>query len=521
MLFRSGSLLLGCLPLLLSGCSSEPETPPEAAPGVLEQALTKPDVALFRGVVQRQGEEATFTPCNSKQSWRFVAAPAFWERWQQLGNPQKLYAEVEGQLELGQERGSPINLKLQQVDHLTPKPESCERDTNFAFRAFGHEPEWNLTLQGESGLYSTPGGSTTYQIKKSEQEANGQQILTLESLEGDDATLTFTPALCQEPQANQIWGYEVLFEQDETQLKGCGERGRAIASVMPPLQWYGIASQMKAQVGLDLTAEHLATLTYYRDTGPKVTYTGVWQPRANGLDLLLNQRNDWGTREAYPFTRQGDTLTASYQLINGAKAYLDEPLKLQPGTPALPVAPQDQSSAHDSGSETPTPAAFTPVVLQAGSQIDNAIQQTLLDYFAINKSDPKGVQYRFLTYDLNGDNYPDAIVQMNWCDKSGCTWLFFQGSLDGYRFLGRMEGVEGPLYVAPQSSKGWHDLVVQTGFGQWNRLAYDGVSYPIGVNGTPVIEPPASNSHSELRFGSAPWLRLPDPAAAPQQQNNQ
>ena len=101
MLFRSGSLLLVCLPLLLSGCSSEPETPPEAAPGVLEQALTKPDVALFRGVVQRQGEEATFTPCNSKQSWRFVAEPAFWQRWQELGNPDKLYAEVEGQLELG------------------------------------------------------------------------------------------------------------------------------------------------------------------------------------------------------------------------------------------------------------------------------------------------------------------------------------------------------------------------------------------------------------------------------------
>lgn len=504
-------LLLGCLPLLLSGCSSAPETPSQPQESV-ENALTRPDEALFRGTLQRKGDEATFTPCDSKQSWSFVAEPAFWQRWQELGNPQKLYAEVEGKLELGADRGSPINLKLRQVDHLAPQADSCHRDTNFAFRAFGHDPEWNLTLQGESGLFSRPDGSSTYQIKKSEQADNGQQILSLESLEGEEATLTFTPALCQEQQANQIWGYSVTLEQGDTKLQGCGERGRAIASVLPPLKWYGVSAEMKAQVGLVLTPEHLATFTYYRDAGPKVVYNGVWQPTANGLDLLLNQRNELGAREVYPFTRDGDTLTASYQLINGAKAYLDQPLKLQPGTPALPVAPQDQASAHGSGSETPTQAAFTPVVLRAGSQIDSAIEQTLLDYFAINKSDPKGVQYRFLTYDLNDDHYPDAIVQMNWCQSNGCTWLIFQGSLDGYRFLSRMEGVEGPLYVAPQSSHGWHDLLVQSGFGQWNKLAFDGVTYPIGTTGTPVVEAPASNSHSELRFDGGPWLNLPDPA---------
>lgn len=50
------------------------------------------------------------------------------------------------------------------------------------------------------------------------------------------------------------------------------------------------------------------------------------------------------------------------------------------------------------------------------------------------------VQYRYLTYDLNDDNYPDALVQMNWCDKSGCVWLLFQGSVDGYRFRAALKG---------------------------------------------------------------------------------
>ncbi len=62
---------------------------------------------------------------------------------------------------------------------------------------------------------------------------------------------------------------------------------------------------------------------------------------------------------------------------------------------------------------------------------------------------------------MNEDGYPDAIVQMNWCDKTGCVWLLFQGSLDGYRFLSRLEGIQSPLLIAPERSQGWHALVVQ------------------------------------------------------------
>ena len=508
MFLRYGAIVLSLgLPLGLTACSSTSSEPSPAATQVSNE-LSRPGVALFRGILSGQGDTATFTPCDSKQSWRFSADPGFWQRWQDLGNPKQLYAQVEGKLTLAQERGAPITLTLNQVDHLTPDLQSCQRDTNFAFRAFGHEPEWNLTLQGETALYSTPGGSQTYSLKSNQQEANGVLTLSLTSLEGDDAELIFTPALCQESQANQIWGYEVKLKQGENQLLGCGERGRPLADVMPPLQWYGISAQMKAQVGLTLTEDHLANLSYYRDSGPKVEYAGVWQPTPQGLELLFNQRNGWGVSEQIPFTRDGQQLSAKYRKINGAQAYFDEPLLLRPGTPALPVAPQDQSSAHASGSETPTRAAFTPVVLQASLQEDGAVKQALLDYFAINKSNPDGVQYRYLTYDLNDDNYPDALVQMNWCDKSGCVWLLFQGSVDGYRFLGRIEGMQGPILISPNTTQGWHNLVVQSGFQQWSTLLFDGVSYPITLSGTPTTEAPASNSHTQLRFDTSNWLIL-------------
>lgn len=54
---------------------------------------------------------------------------------------------------------------------------------------------------------------------------------------------------------------------------------------------------------------------------------------------------------------------------------------------------------------------------------DSAIQLALQEYFRINQSSATGVQYRALSYDLNADGYPDAILQMNWCDKTGCVWL--------------------------------------------------------------------------------------------------
>jgi putative lipoprotein len=119
------------------------------------------------------------------------------------------------------------------------------------------------------------------------------------------------------------------------------------------------------------------------------------------------------------------------------------------------------------------------------------------------------VQYRALSYDLNADGYPDAVVQMNWCDKTGCVWLLFQGSLDGYRFLSRLEGIQSPLLIAPERSQGWHDLVVQSGFQQWATLAFDGVSYPTTLAAAKPVDPPASNSHSELRFDGSHWLTLP------------
>ena len=97
---------------------------------------------------------------------------------------------------------------------------------------------------------------------------------------------------------------------------------------------------MKAQVGLTLSPEHLAELNYYRDSGPQITYPGAWEYTEQAIILLFNARNGRAASESIPLQRQGESLSADYRLLNGGKAYFDEPLVLQPGTPALPLPPQ-------------------------------------------------------------------------------------------------------------------------------------------------------------------------------------
>ena len=76
----------------VTACSSN-STPPAPTPTL--SGAEVPSNALFRGQLSRlENGEASFTPCQSKESWRFIAEPAFWQRWAQMGNPKQLYAEL-------------------------------------------------------------------------------------------------------------------------------------------------------------------------------------------------------------------------------------------------------------------------------------------------------------------------------------------------------------------------------------------------------------------------------------------
>ena len=81
---------------------------------------------LFTGTIQRQGEQALFTPCGSKQQWQLLVDDNFWQQWQQLGSPQSLQASLSGHLAAGESRGAPFRLGSRQVSHITTEQSLCQ-----------------------------------------------------------------------------------------------------------------------------------------------------------------------------------------------------------------------------------------------------------------------------------------------------------------------------------------------------------------------------------------------------------
>lgn len=70
-------------------------------------------------------------------------------------------------------------------------------------------------------------------------------------------------------------------------------------------------------------------MIYTRETGPEVTYKGVWQPQKDQtLRVMFNQRMGLPTNESIPFRWKDNTLTADYRELQAGKAYFDKPLVL-------------------------------------------------------------------------------------------------------------------------------------------------------------------------------------------------
>jgi putative lipoprotein len=104
----------------------------------------------------------------------------------------------------------------------------------------------------------------------------------------------------------------------------------------------------------------------------------------------------------------------------------------------------------------------------------------------------------------------DALVEMNWCDKSGCVWLVLQGKDGQFQQVGRLEGFSGSVMVAPSAHNGWYDLLVPATeqANTFLTLEHDGTSYPARpvASNQPQPDP---NSLLELRFAGDNWLTMP------------
>ncbi len=561
--------VLSGLLIALVGCNTT------SVPGKNTQTLVASDMSarlqqelspLFSGTIQRQAEQAVFTPCGSNQQWQLVMDDSFWQQWQQLGSPQTLQASLSGQLSPGAGRGAPFSLEAKHVSRITTDQSICQNSSeNYLLKAGNNQPFWSLIIDGQQASLTTPDGVDSYQLTDVTRPAEKQLQLALDNQSGKQATLNLRPGYCQDADSQQWLGYVVTLELDDGQtLSGCAEQGKSLTQQQPAHDWQGHDDTQKADISLVLESNYQAKMIHTRETGPEVIYDGAWQPQNDQtIRVMFNQRMGLPINESITFHWKDNTLTADYRELEAGKAYFDKPLvlttkdgsentvttdsaTLPAGPAAVVVAPpatqeipagessfaQNETvlngaaataatsittriaknrSAVTSGTATAaTLASFSAGILQASVQADNAIEQALRQFLESSGSQASGTQYRYVKADLNGDGSLDALVEMNWCDKSGCVWLVLQGNNGQYQQVGRLEGFSGTVMVAPSAHNGWFDLLIPSAeqANTYLTLEHDGSAYPSrpAVSNQPQPDP---NTLLQLRFEGDNWLTIP------------
>jgi hypothetical protein len=137
---------------------------------------------------------------------------------------------------------------------------------------------------------------------------------------------------------------------------------------------------------------------------------------------------------------------------------------------------------------------------------------------ALNLGFRDHIRYMFQSLDFDGTgNRGVMLVYLRGsqvCGPAGCTLLVLQSTINGYRLMSRIPGVNQPVVITTQQTNGYPDLIVQTsGEGRlpaYRRLRFNGTSYPTDIASAPEI--PAGTT---IAGGIALASRLNDDVAAP------
>jgi hypothetical protein len=128
------------------------------------------------------------------------------------------------------------------------------------------------------------------------------------------------------------------------------------------------------------------------------------------------------------------------------------------------------------------------------------LMEAVQTYVAPFDAPNEDIRMRTEWTDLNGDGAADALVSLesaSWCGSGGCTLLVFEAITDAdevaelgaFRPAAEISLTHGPVVVAPTSTEGWADLLVQNADGQTSRLQFDGETYPASpADGVAVLE---------------------------------
>lgn len=250
--------------------------------------------------------------------------------------------------------------------------------------------------------------------------------------------------------------------------------------------------QSKPQSGLtttlELNADHSATTRYeYQNGDQSLIETGYWQQQDQQVHVLMTQHAETKMKALRVFSVNGFQLKAQKEIINGGEYNL--------GTDGLTVQKMKvETTMVEAGAQsTQGPVdALAVASIKGSNQYDAKVDATLRQYFKINKTNPEGNRYRWLTYDLNNDKKPELFILTDWCGSGGCTVLMFENHNDQWRFNSRITQVRTPIQVSNYHRFGWRDLIIPVSGGGAKAanhvMEYTGVSYPINASTAPVSD---------------------------------
>ncbi|MFA0148801.1 COG3650 family protein [Vibrio lentus] len=474
----------------LQGCVSAPDTPqqPELPPATLDEPLSiQPQTFIMRGQVVVGHESRTFTPCGSQQQYWLDLSPELALEAQGLATRpyQALYGELIGHLTVPSQTGYNADFTarflVDQVNVLTAEnPERCEQPLR-ATRAFGNEPYWSATFDKDQLKYTKMGEEPQRLDIESSRTSPSTRDYQLKGNQ-EQGELNLKKESCSDGMSDSIYGWHAKLNLNDSNYNGCA----MVANQDPTLNWSGLYFASSTQntgfsINLELNDDHSAITTYsYSNGDPSIVEQGFWQQlNQNQVQVVMTRHQQQYLISERVFTLDNGKLVAEKEKV-GNVVY-----PIANGGLVLFEAKSAQAQVN-----TTTIVDLTAKQINSSDQLDQKVDQAIREYFKINNTDPDNTQYRWLTYDLNGDGKEELFAQLDWCGSGGCTLLIFENHQDNWRFNSRVTLVKGDIRLGKSQSHGWQDLIFNVSGGgatpAKHTLSYTGVSYPLNPSVAPV-----------------------------------
>ncbi|HIP75558.1 MAG TPA: hypothetical protein EYH12_00030 [Psychromonas hadalis] len=452
----------------------------------------------YRGKLIIESRSASFQPCDSDEKFPVYADHTLRNIYEEISSEadKSVYVEFTGEITFPTESKADKHavMRIDRVHHMTMSKRSlqCKKvNDNFRFKAFGNTPiYWRISIENSKLSFASKIKNESYSVESSTFRTTQINKISAFNRKGKNISVVIKPSHCYDKKRNEYWGYKTSVASIHGNFTGCGEPGWPTYDKL----FDGYYQSKNNGIHSHLTLEKNHSVTFEQaENGRIITKTGYWKTNnPNNLVIILTQEVNKdedekdNIKEEYVFYRKGVTLTTTaLNKDNIITSFSDNPMvfdKIHTDT-RIDLANENVDAPY----LNPT---FAPARLVPSTEVDLRVQKAVLDYFKSHRTDPKTLTFSSVRYDLNNDGFKDAIAFIDWCSKSSCEILVFQGTKRGLKFSSRISRVSAPLTVAKKQRYSWQSLLVQKAGDDKNTyiLDFNGLSYPPSIRNLEVIE---------------------------------